>query len=177
MKFKKIGLGVFAIVLSVWFYFTPYIAVWGLKSAAETKDAYKMSSYINYPALKENLKSLFSAKLMKEVGAAKGNPFAATGMAMAGTMIGPMVDAMVSPEGLAAMISQGKAGKPGSAQASPSPKALGENQKADMSYENINQFVVNILSKDGKDDPVGLVFTRDGIFSPWKLSALRINVF
>lgn len=177
MSLKKLGLGLGALLVLVWFYFTPYIAVWGLKSAAEAKDANQMSVYINYPALKESLKSLFSAKVAHEVGSAQGNPFAAAGAVVAGAMIGPMVDAMVSPEGLSAMINQGKKPQSGSAQANAEPKALNDNQKAEMSYEGLNQFVVNVLSKDGKGDPVGLVFTREGVLSSWKLSALRIKVF
>jgi hypothetical protein len=42
-----------------------------------------------------------------------------------------------------------------------------------MSYESFDRFVVTVKKKGSTEEPLGLVFNRDGIFS-WKLSALRL---
>jgi hypothetical protein len=42
-----------------------------------------------------------------------------------------------------------------------------------MSYESLNCFVVAIKRKKSAEEPVCLVFNREGVFTSWKLSAIR----
>ncbi len=42
-----------------------------------------------------------------------------------------------------------------------------------MACESFNSFVVTIPEKGKKDDAIGLVFNRDGVFS-WKLASVRM---
>jgi len=169
----KFSAAVVLVVFGVWFFFTPHLAVSAMKSAAEAHDSAKLSSYVNFPALKENLKATFNAKLASEVTKEKdGNPFAALGAAMAAALINPMIDALVTPESLAMMM---KGDKPQSEKNSaPSTQA---EQPADttMSYESFDRFVVTVKKKDETGEPVDLVFNRDGMFS-WKLSAIRLSI-
>jgi len=164
----------FAIVFvafSTWFYFTPHLAVSGMKSAAEEKDAAKLSDYVNFPALKESLKASFNAQLASEVAKEEdGNPFAALGAAMAAAFVNPMIDALVTPESLAMMM---KGDKPQPAKKSEQTKPSDSDTDTSMSYESFDRFVVTVKKNGSTEEPLGLVFNRDGIFS-WKLSALRL---
>ncbi len=168
----SIKIKLFAVIaFSTWFYFTPHLAVSGMKSAAEAKDAAKLSGYVNFPSLKESLKANFNAKLASVVAKeADGNPFGALAGLLVAAFINPMIDALVTPESLAMMM---RGEKPqlnmNTAQSKPSES----DSDTSMSYESFDRFVVTFKKKGSADEAMGLVFNRDGMFS-WKLSALRL---
>jgi hypothetical protein len=167
----KLSFTIVFVAFSTWLYFTPHLAVSGMKSAAEAKDAAKLSDYVNFPSLKESLKASFNAKLGSEVAKEKdGNPFAALGAAMAAAFINPMIDALVTPESLAMMM---KGEKPQPAEKAEQTKPTDSDADTSMSYESFDRFVVTVKKRGSTDEPLGLVFNRDGMFS-WKLSALRL---
>jgi len=64
----KISIIIAFVAFSTWFYFTPHLAVSGMRSAAEANDAEKLSDYVNFPALKENLRA------MRRMAACKTHP-------------------------------------------------------------------------------------------------------
>lgn len=167
----KLSIIILFVAFGTWLYFTPYLAVSGMKAGAEAKDAVKLSSYVNFPALKESLKASFRAKLAS--GAAKkpeGNPFGAVGAALAAAFVNPMIDALVTPESLAMIM---KGDKPQPIQNAAQSKPSESGSETSMSYESFDRFVVNVKKKGETGEPYGLVFNRDGLFS-WKLSALRL---
>jgi hypothetical protein len=167
----KLSAAVVLVVFSTWFYFTPHLAAKGLKSAAEAQDSAKLSSYVNFPALKESLKANFNAKLASEVTKEKGNnPFSALGSAMAAAFINPMIDALVTPESLAMMM---KGNKPQSTKKPEQMKSSDADAEVSTAYESFDRFVVKVKKKGTTEEPLGLVFNREGMFS-WKLSALRL---
>lgn len=169
----RFSIAAVVIVFGVWFFFTPYLTVSGMKSAAEARDSAKLSGYVNFPDLKESLKATLNAKLAWDVTKAKdGNPFAALGAAMATAFINPMIDALVTPESLAMMM-RGDKPHPGK-NGTQSPQS-DSSADTSMSYESFDRFVVTVKKKGETGEPVGLVFNRDGMFS-WKLSAIRLPI-
>ena len=158
-------------VLGILFYFTPYLTLFSMKSAADAKDAAKLSSYVNFPALKENLKASFNAKLASET-MKSDNPFSALGAAFASAFINPMIDGLVTPESLAMMM---KGNKPQKNQESAILESTSSEDDVDMTmaYEDFDHFVVIVKKKGSSEEPFGFVLNRDGLFS-WKLSSLRI---
>lgn len=161
-----------SLLAAVWFFYTPHLAVRSMRAAAQERDAAKLSSRVNFPALKESLKASFNAKIAAETAKEKeSNPFAALGAAMAAAFISPLIDALVTPESLA-MIMQGDKPQLGMGKKD-APKAAPDTETS-MSYESLNSFVVTIKKKNDTQEPVGLVFNRDGLFSSWKLSAIRL---
>lgn len=72
---KKKGLwitGVMVVlVLGGGFYFTPYWSVYAMKKAAERGDAETLSEYVDYPALRESIKSNLGTLLSETFGADK----------------------------------------------------------------------------------------------------------
>jgi hypothetical protein len=117
------------------------------------------------------LEASFNAKLASEVVKEKDrNPFAALGVAMAAALINPMIDALVTPESLAMMM---KGDKPQPDEKIENANSSDSDAETSMSYESFDRFVVTVKKKGSTEDPLGLVFNRDGMFS-WKLSALRL---
>ena len=153
-------------------YASPYFAVRGMRATAQEKDAARLSSYVNFPAVKESLKGAFNAKLAAE--AAKNgekSPFGVLGAAMAAALINPMIDALVTPEGLAMML-KGDKPTPAAKQAQAQPEPSPADAETTMGYEGFDRFVVTAKKKGSSEEPVGFVFNREGLFS-WKLSAVR----
>lgn len=177
---KKISLsliGFAALIVSIGFYFTPYIAVHNMRKAAENRDAETLSDYVDYPSLRESIKANLNAKFAGEaVKSPPKSPFEAFGAALAVVLVNRMVDAFVTPESLAMLM---KGEKPG---ANSSAEHSGNDVKSDrpktetsMAYEGINRFVVKVQDKEKNQAgaPVELVFKRYGLVS-WKLASLRL---
>jgi tetratricopeptide (TPR) repeat protein len=170
-KEGKLAIVTVLITFGVWFYFTPYLAVRGMKSAAEEQNAAQLSRYVNFPTLKESLKAGFNAQIASEIVQMKeANPSAALGAAMAVALVNPMVDAFVTPESLA-MVMKGENPQPGGENSQ--MKKFDPDVNMSMSYEGFDHFVVMVKKKNNNDEPIGFVFNREGLFS-WKLSALRL---
>ncbi|MDG4474656.1 DUF2939 domain-containing protein [Thiovibrio frasassiensis] len=174
---KKItnAIAALLVVLVVWFYCTPYLTVNGMRSAAEEKNAAKLSGYVDFPAVKEDLRTTFNAKLSAQLGKEKGeNPFAAMGEAMAAALINPIVEALVTPESLAIMMEGDKEqAQPAGNESKSSESKPGT--ETSMAYEGLNRFVFTVTQKNETGEAIGLVFHREGLFS-WKLAALRLPI-
>jgi hypothetical protein len=169
----KLSTAFLLIAVSTWFYFTPHLAAKEMKSAADAKDAAKLASYVNFPVLKENLKTRFTAKVAAGVTKDKSaNPVGALGSAMVGAFVNPMVDALVTPENLAKMM---EASKPQAGKSDEQTKSSDSDADVSTYYESFNRFVVKVKKKGSKEEPVGLVFNRDGLFS-WKLADLQLSL-
>jgi hypothetical protein len=152
-----------------WIYFSPYLAVRSFQQAVEAGDVPRISDHVNFPALRESIKAHMLSKVTTEAATSKkGGAFAAMGAVLMSAMMGPLIDAMISPEGLANMLKGEKpttVGK-GSSRGNVAPKVI-----QTMGYENMNRFLLT-TTNEGSSDSVSLVFTREG-FS-WKLTALRM---
>ena len=76
----KVSILAVLVMFGLWFFFTPHLVVNAMESAAEAKDAAKLSGYVNFPALKDSLKAgfnaLFASSTVKENAE---NPYAALG--------------------------------------------------------------------------------------------------
>lgn len=171
-------IGVAAALLAViggWYYYTPYLAVNNMRAAAENKDSAILSRYINFPSVRESLKASLNAKMLSEMAKKDDrNPFAALGAAFAMALVGPMVEAMVTPEALAMMMKGEKPSLEKSKPAAvPTSAASEPDTETSMGYETFDQFVVRTKKRGTTEEPVALVFQREGLFS-WKLSAIRL---
>ena len=193
----KLAAAIAIVAFGTWFYFLPYIAFNGMKSAIDAKDASRLAGYVNFPALKDSIKAGLSARIAARVSDTREKSlFGALGAALAGAFVDPLVDAFVTPESLA-MILKAEMPKPApparqpppsapappaSPPSAPAPPASSPPESAtpteskreqSMSYESFDRFVVSVKKKGSTDQPFSLVFTREGWFS-WKLSALRM---
>lgn len=91
-----------AVFAAAWIAFSPYLALSGLRGAVKARDAQAINGYIDYEALRADLKAQMAAQAA--IAIAKGGR-GAMGAAFATAMAGPMIDAMVQPETVTRMLS------------------------------------------------------------------------
>ncbi len=105
---KKIAIALSALLLLAggWVYGSPLWTLRAMRNAAVAKDAAALSAYVDYDALRADLKGDMRRSIVNEVRGQADNPFAEIGMAIAMRLADPMIDAMVTPEGVEAMFAQ-----------------------------------------------------------------------
>ncbi len=166
----KVSILLLIVLLGTWLFFTPHLTVNSMKSAADAGDANKLAGYVDFPAVKESLKTSIGAKISKATKDQQDNPFAFLGAAMAMAFINPMIDAMISPSGLSMMMMGEKPSLEGK-------QAKNSKSQSDtdvsMSYDGMNRFIVTVKKKGEDGKPLQLIYNRDGIFS-WRLTAIDI---
>ncbi|MFB9123405.1 DUF2939 domain-containing protein [Paraburkholderia dipogonis] len=184
-------------------YASPYIALNNLKRAADARDAQTVNQYVDFPALRESLKEQVAGLLTRRLGAhSNGNPLAAIGAMIGVALIGPLVDAYATPDGVAALLNgMPPRGDPGerppappaannspdaaatAAAPVPPPAGSAANGNADATppqppqttagYRGLNEFVVTYQHGAG-DARYSAIFQREGVFT-WKLAAVNLN--
>jgi hypothetical protein len=97
---------VIAVIAALGFgYASPYMALNSLKRAADARDAQTVNEYVDFPALRESLKQQVTGILSRRLDAhGSGNPLAAIGAMIGVALIGPLVDAYATPDGVAALL-------------------------------------------------------------------------
>ncbi|PQV50940.1 DUF2939 domain-containing protein [Paraburkholderia sp. BL21I4N1] len=86
-------------------YASPYLALNNLKRAADARDAQTVNQYVDFPALRESLKQQVTGLLTRRLDVqSNGNPLAAIGAMIGVALIGPLVDAYATPDGVAALL-------------------------------------------------------------------------
>ncbi len=158
-------------MLGIWFYWTPYQAYSAMAKAAENRDTTTLANYVNFASLEESVKANLNAKFSAQVARqGDGDPAAALGAAFAAALINPMVEAMITPDSLTAMI---RNGVPPSGDAAGGAAAAESRTETTRGYEGFNRFVVKVRQLGSSREPVVFVFHREGLVS-WKLSAMRL---
>jgi hypothetical protein len=166
----------FVILLPVSAWVSPYWDLYRLRTAVAQRDADTVSAHVDFPALRDSLKGQVMTGVQRAIDPGDAGPLARLGAAMAAVAVNPMIDAMVSPAGVMAMLESGKV-----ALAKPTPSADGRDDadaadaaapgKRDWSlhYREWGEVVV------GTDAPgTGrFVFRRAGLWH-WDLVAIEL---
>ncbi|MFM0201526.1 DUF2939 domain-containing protein [Paraburkholderia fungorum] len=122
---------VIAVIAALGFgYASPYMALNSLKRAADARDAQTVNEYVDFPALRESLKQQVTGLLSRRLDShGSGNPLAAIGAMIGVALIGPLVDAYATPDGVAALLNgMPPRGDPG--ERPPVPPAAGNSPDA-----------------------------------------------
>ncbi|CAE6696660.1 hypothetical protein R69619_00515 [Paraburkholderia nemoris] len=181
-------------------YASPYMALNTLKRAADARDAQTVNEYVDFPALRESLKQQVTGLLTRRLDVqGNGNPLAAIGAMIGVALIGPLVDAYATPDGVAALLNgmpprgnpgerppvPAGAGNPPAAPAAapePAPPPAGNNgnsatppqpPQTTAGYRGLNEFVVSYQHGAG-DARYSAILRREGLFT-WKLAAVNLN--
>jgi hypothetical protein len=156
---------------------SPYLAFNSLRNAAKTGNRDRLEELVDFPAVRENLKSQITAGLLKSLSADPGmrdNPFATVGALLAPAITDRMVDNVVTPDGIALVLSKGTVTKPGREPRSEDPPATGASKlEAALSYRTIDRFHADLRPHDQPDTTLALTLERRGLFG-WKL--VRIDI-
>src|SRR5687768_5783128 len=86
---------------AAWYFLSPAWTLRSMVAAAKANDEPTLSSYIDYPALKADLKKDLSARFDAEAKKTD-DPTAKMGMAIARSMMDGVINAFVSPAGIRA---------------------------------------------------------------------------
>jgi hypothetical protein len=160
------ALALFALVYGA----SPYVAVRGFIAAAKQGDAEKLRGSVDFPAVRADLKPQLAAAVttrMERDPAMRGNPLAGLGAILMPSILDRMIDSVVTPEGIAALVRAGKVGH--SEEDSPTPRRVDYG----FHYIALNRFDVTLRRQGAASDPVNLVFQRRGLFA-WKLIRIAL---
>ncbi|SEA89888.1 DUF2939 domain-containing protein [Variovorax sp. YR216] len=194
MKSKSFVAVVLVLLLGVaaYWYWSPFLALRQLQTAARNGEAEEFNRHVDYPKLRESLKDQFSALVAQKLGTPKdpGNPLAALGSMIGLGLVNQLVDVMVRPETVMAAMSHGRLAQPAPAptpapgQAAPEsspPRAEGEQTDNKPRWiidrqgaSRITAFAIDPAKPDEPNsERLGLVFERSG-FVDWKLTEIRM---
>ena len=173
------------VILGTYYAASPWLTVNKLKQAFEKKDTRQIEKIVDFPELREDFKEVAKATVMKNAAKElEGNPFAALGMMMANALIDPLIDSVISPAGLQALLSTGEM----SVQPS---DVLNENNSwsskestteefkpspdlsVKMNYTDLNEFKIKLSNKKVIAEPISLFMEREG-FADWKVTGIDI---
>lgn len=162
------------------FFFAPHYSVYMVRKSVEARDANTLSRFVDYPALRKSLKANCTALLDKksESAAGKEHGLKALGFALAQAFVNPVIDSLVTPDGIA-MLLQGKKPELGRSRKHRESSASGDKAEESrthlsMGYDGLNTFSVIVTRKDFASEPIRLIFQRYGITS-WKLCAVQLE--
>jgi hypothetical protein len=144
-----------------WLYASPYHAMRSLRSAAIDGDEARLSKYVDFPAVRENLKTDVRAAMRERSKSDSDGPLAGLGEVLGGTIVDGAVDMFVSPSGIAA-ISRG---------VRPNRRSSDESKSDDYKIKKrrLNSFMVEFEDSEAP----ALVFSRKGI--GWQVTRIDLK--
>jgi hypothetical protein len=169
-QWALVAAGALVLVFTAAYFGSPWLAVNDLKSAAVSGDRDRLEQDVDFPAVRESLKSQFSAAMLKAAKPDPNNPFAALGAVLVPALADRMIDTYLTPDALANMIKRGQAAKPDSQQASGDDN---DKVQAVLGYRTLDRFRAQFIDPKQPDEALSLIFERRGWFT-WKL--IRIDL-
>ena len=167
MKFSRnIGFASFTLIMVAagWYFASPIWALKQMRNAANANDSEALSRYVDFPALREDLKSELSAAMIAKAKTDKSG-MGALGMAFGMALADKMIDGLVSPAGVRVMFAANDAN--GTAKAPSAIRAGGDDIQIER--KGMSEFRV---FQQGDSNKGAMVFHRDG-FS-WKLVVIDL---
>lgn len=137
-----------------------------MKAAADANDPNALNTYIDYPALREDLKAEIMSEMMAKAKKDKSG-FGGLGLAIGTVVVGPMIDGFVSPSGMrAAMMAKRDQAHFGAATQAASALHIPDDPV------NVRRRFSEFLVATKQQPTSGLVFNRHGL--SWKLSGVEL---
>jgi hypothetical protein len=156
---------------------SPYWAFNNLKDAAKSGNRDRLEELVDFSAVRENLKSELAAGLLKSISAdpaTRENPLAVVGTMLVPAITDRLVDSIVTPDGIALVLSQGEVSKGSGESNSESVAPKGSaNLDINLSYRTLNRFRADLRRRDQPDTTLAFTLERRGWYG-WKL--IRIDI-
>lgn len=86
----------------------PYVALYALVAAVESGDPAQIEPKVDWPAVRQGFKDDLNGAMTRNQDKQNNSGLALLGMALGAKLLGGAVDALVTPEGLAGIIRQGR---------------------------------------------------------------------
>jgi Protein of unknown function (DUF2939) len=167
-KWSYVGAVLILILFGIYFG-SPYYAIYSLRNAAIEGDKDKLEERVDFPAVRDSLKSQMSAAMMKKMQddpEMQNNPFAGLGTLMMPAIVDRMVDSFVTPDGIAAMVQGQKPNDKSEAQSNPEIESRTE-------FVNFDRFRVRLSNSKLNEVSPSFLLERRG-FATWKLIKVEI---
>ncbi len=153
----------------------PYLTLNAIREAVKTEDAGALAREVDFPALRSSLKVQLADHLVREAGpGVQASALGAFGLTVATGLVGGLVDAMVTPVGLGALMEGRKVWNRGANIPPPSRRDTGAQPEPlpdpEHRFESVSRFTATVHDDSGRD--VVFVLTRDGL--DWRLSDIRL---
>ena len=85
-------------------YASPYITLYQMYQAVERKDVQEVSNYVDFPALRDSVKTNLKTIVTQETAQSSNPILGLLGSVMGGVVLDPVVDNLVTPSGVAALL-------------------------------------------------------------------------
>lgn len=172
-KFARALVAIAVAATAAYWYWSPHIAMRRMQDAAQRSDTEALRAHIDFPALRENMRTQAAAALGRKMGDPKNNPFAAFGTAIGTAFADQVLQVLVRTETIAASLRTGRWDPMG---VDPVAKP-GAEQKVFWVYERdgMNRVVVRPRPTGEPTDGSrpAFVLVRHG-FADWKLAGITL---
>ena len=162
-------------IASYW-YWSPYLAVRDMRSAAMNADAGRFNAHVDFPRVRDSLKAQFAERIDGKVERAGGG----FGGMLANALVGTMIDAAVRPETIMFALREGRfriergTGTDDEAQAGQGERRQPVWRTERRGFDTVLFHVQQADSgSDSGKDRMALVMQRQG-FADWKLTDIRL---
>ncbi|CAH0275099.1 hypothetical protein SRABI118_03603 [Massilia sp. Bi118] len=158
--------------VAAYWYWSPYLAMRELRDAAVAADARRFNERVDFPKVRESLKSQFSARMHQDSTDAGTN----FGSMLAGVLVDKLIDTAVRPETIMFAMREGKfkierdGGPEGRQDTGESHKTVWRTERRGF---NTILFHGEREGESDKKDTMALVMQRQG-FADWKLTDIRL---
>lgn len=168
--FKQVIPAVSLLVLAVtaYWYWSPLLALHQMQSAAKARDGASFNERVDYPRLRESLKSSLLGHDAEQP--ASDSRAGSMGRAIGEALVGRLIDGLVQPQVVMRMMEQGKL-KP----TRPESTTNDRTQEKDVISERVgtNTFIAYVGQPgESKEQRLALVMERSG-FATWRLVGLK----
>ena len=164
------------VIFAIYLYASPYLVLNNIKNAAKQGDADKLSGYIDFPSVKQSMKDQVKTAMVKELASSKEQDgFEALGTMLGAAMIDPLIDGLVTPDGVALML-QGQKLDFDLNNDTPEDKPKSKNEDIDYKagYLSFNRFKVQVIGADDPNESIDVIMHRDWL--SWKVTSINFSL-
>ena len=163
---------------------SPYYTANQVRVAARNADRQRLEQLVDFPQVREHFKSQLNSQVEKGAGnsSTNDNPLAGIGAKLISAFSGRLIDRVVTPDNVAAIISSGRAARAAERGDSsgtdhgvdrPAPEH-GHSLDVTGSYKGLDHFLVTIRdTRDPETAGAVLTLTRNGLFS-WRVTQIDL---
>ena len=164
------------VIFAIYLYVSPYLVLNNIKNAAEQGDADKLSGYIDFPSVKQSMKDQVKAAMVKELASSKEQDgFEALGTMLGAAMIDPLIDGLVTPDGVALMLQGQKLDFDlNNDTHEDKPKSKNEDIDYKAGYLSFNRFKVQVIGADDPNESIDVIMHRDWL--SWKVTSINFSL-
>ncbi|MFJ6023137.1 DUF2939 domain-containing protein [Brevundimonas sp. NPDC092305] len=157
----------------------PILTAQALIKAAKARDVARIEQLVDFPALRASMKDELNAELitrMRRDPRIQDNNLGGLAMMLAPSLLEGAVDTVVTPQGVAMMVTTAEAPDP-TRPDPPEPDDARDSSDIHQAwgYRSLNAFAVTLTDRDQPDQRLALILERRGLFA-WKLAAVDLTL-